>query len=553
VLRTLALMLTVLAMACSPATPASPAPTAAPAAQPSAPTQAPAPAPAATSVPTTAPVGGPGPTAVAAAPTSAPAKPPAAASGQVTFAYSQDFNTLDPALISTTNEFSLLKSVDPGLVARDAKGQYGPGLAASWQQIDDLTWEFKLRPGMTFQDGSPVDAQAIKFNIDRLSTPDIKGRAQFPTSVFLDHVDAVDALTVRIVTTKLAATMPLELYNLGMGSPKWFQDASAADIAKHPVGAGPFKFVEWQKDDHLTLEAWDGYWGQKPTIKTIVFRVIPEVSSRIAELETGGIDIADLLPPDQINRVQSIATADVRNVQTGSRAYLVYRSDTPPFTDTRVRQALNYAVNWDVIKKSLLNDAGSRLAGVVVAPNSSPDVRPYPYDADKAKQLLSDAGLPNGFSTSLTVPCGRYVRDKDIAQAIAADLAKVGVQADVQCVDSSAFIKKLFTDKDPYPLYYLALSSAFDAQSDLTNLSPTFPLNPSKWTNDQFLKLYDQLVSTRDAAQRTSLSAQLQQVVHDDPPYLFLWQQFHWYGVNKKLDWTPRPDEYVYFDEAALH
>jgi peptide/nickel transport system substrate-binding protein len=179
---------------------------------------------------------------------------PTAASGKVTFAYSQDFNNLDPALVTATNEFSSLKSVDPGLVARNAKGEYVPGLAESWKQVDDLTWEFKLRAGMTFQDSTPVDAAAIKFN-----------------------VDAVDNLTVRIVTTKLAATMPLELYNLGIGSPRWYQ---AADIAKHPVGAGPFKFVEWQKDDHLTLEAWDGYWGTKPTIKTIVFRIIPPGGAR---------------------------------------------------------------------------------------------------------------------------------------------------------------------------------------------------------------------------------------------------------------------------------
>jgi peptide/nickel transport system substrate-binding protein len=517
-----------------------------------APASSPTAAPGAAQPPTTVPAGGPGPTAAAPAAVAPPTAPAQAATGKVTFAYSQDFNTLDPALISATNEFSLMKSVDPGLVARTAKGEYVPGLAESWRQLDDLTWEFKLRPNMTFQDGTPVDAAAIKYNIDRLSSPDIKGRAQFPTSVFLDHVDAVDDLTVRIATTKLAATMPLELYNLGIGSPKWFQDASPADVARHPVGAGPLRFVEWQKDDHLTLEAWDGYWGPKPSIKTVVFRVIPEVSSRIAELETGGIDVADLIPPDQVDRVQSIATADVRSVQTGSRAYVVYRSDTPPFDDSRVRQALNYAVNWDVIKKSLLKDAGDRLAGIVVAPNNNPDVKPYPFDPDKARQLLADAGQAGGFSTSLTVPCGRYVRDKDIAQAVAADLSKVGVQADVQCVESSAFIKKIFTDKDPYPFYYLALSSAFDAQSDLTNLAPTFPLNPSKWTNADFQRLYDQLVSTRDAAQRQSLSYQLQQIVHDDPPYLFLWQQFHWYGVNKKLDWQPRPDEYVYFDQASL-
>lgn len=445
-----------------------------------------------------------------------------------------------------------MKVVDSGLIDRDDSGHYIPGLAESWNQVDDLTWDFHLRHGVNFQDGTPFNAQAVKANLDRLSSPEIGGRAQFPTSVSLDHVDVVDDYTVRIVTKKYAATMLVELYNLGLGSPTWFQNNSLDVVAKQPVGAGPYKFVEWVKDDHLTLQTWDGYWGPKPSIQTITYRIIPELSSRINELATGGVDIADLIPPDQVSRVQSLPNADVRSVQTGSRAYLAFRADTPPFDNTMVRQAMNYAVNWDEIKGSLLNGVGSRLAGIVVPPNNDPSLQPYTYDPAMAKQLLTQAGMPNGFNTTITVPCGRYVRDQDIAQAIAADYSAVGITADIQCVDSTVFIGRMFVQKDPYPLAYLALSSAFDVQSDLTNLSPAFPFNSSHWTNQQFLDLYNQLATTSNPSQRQSLSFQLQKIIHDDAPYVFLWQQYHWYGVNKKLNWSPRPDEYLYFQSASF-
>jgi ABC-type transport system substrate-binding protein len=217
-------------------------------------------------------------------------------------------------------------------------------------------------------------------------------------------------------------------------------------------------------------------------------------------------------------------------VQTGSRAYLAYRNDTAPFTDSRVRQALNYAVNWDVIKKSLLNDSGERLAGIVVAPNNSPDIKAYPYDVAKAKQLLADAGMPNGFSTTFTVPCGRYVRDKDISQAIAADLSKVGVQADVQCVESSAFIKKLFTDKDPYPLYYLALSSPSTRRRPDQSLADV-PAG-DKWTGKDFLKTHDQLVMTRAMRHSARPCQRSCSMIVRRSAVSVLWQQYHWYGVN---------------------
>jgi peptide/nickel transport system substrate-binding protein len=539
----------------SAAAPAQPAATSAPAASAASPS-----AVSASASPSASPATVASPAASAAAAASPVASAPQAPvptsaanpSGTLTFAYSADFQNLDPGFVQSTSDWSIMKVVDSGLIERDDTGHYIPGLAESWNQIDDLTWELHLRHGVNFQDGTPFNAQAVKYNLDRLTSPEVNGHAQLPTSVSLDHTDVVDDYTVRIYTKKYAATMLVELYNLGIGSPTWFQNNQLDTLSQHPVGAGPYKFVEWVKDDHLTLQTWDGYWGPKPSIQTITYRIIPELSSRIDELATGGVDIADLIPPDQVNRVQSQPNADVRSVQTGSRAYLAFRNDQPPFDNPMVRQALNYAVNWNEIKASLLNDMGTRLASIVVPPNNDTSLQPYTYDVAMAKQLLTQAGMPNGFTTTITVPCGRYVRDQDIAQAIAANYAEIGVTADVQCVDSSVFINKMFVQKDPYPLAYLALASAFDAQSDLTNLSPTFPLNPSKWTNQQFLDLYNQLIATSDPQLRQQQNFQLQKIVHDDAPYVFLWQQYHWYGVNKKLNWTPRPDEYLYFQFASF-
>src|SRR5437868_2122832 len=149
----------------------------------------------------------------AAPPAAAPVATAQGASGKITVA-TFDFNTMDPAFISATTEFGLMKSIDEGLVGRSPQGEWVPMLAESWRQIDDKTWEFKLRKGVKFHDGEPVNADAVKFNIDRLSTPDVLGHAQFPTSVGLDRVEVVDDSTVRIITKQYAATLLLELYNL---------------------------------------------------------------------------------------------------------------------------------------------------------------------------------------------------------------------------------------------------------------------------------------------------------------------------------------------------
>jgi peptide/nickel transport system substrate-binding protein len=543
----LAWLLTVvlLAGACAPA--AAPVPTTAPAIKP---TDAPKPAAAQPTTAPAAPAAKPTDPAKPAAATTVPA--PTAPSGKVTVAFPVDFGVLDPALLTLTTEYSVTKSVNEGLVNRNAKGEYVPWLAESWKQVDDVTWEFKLRQGVKFQDGEPFNADAVKYNIDRLSSDAIKGRAQFPTSTFLDRVEVVDPNTVRFISKKLAATMLLELYNLGLSSPKWLKEGSLADIAKKPIGTGAYRFVEWVKDDHLTLEAWDGYWGTKPAIKTVAFRVVPEVGTRMAELETGGVDIAVDIPPDQLARVDRMSTAEVKRVATGRRVFVGFRNDSAPFTDVRVRQAINYAVNWDAIKTSLLSNSGERLSSIVVPPNNNPDVKSYPYDPETAKQLLAQAGLADGFSTVLATPAGRYIRDKDISLAIAADLAKVGIKAEVQTIEWSVFSNRILVEKNPYPMYFLGLASGFDPQSDLTNLAPNFPFNQTRWNNEEWLKLYDQLVGTPDPNQRKQISYRMQEIIHDDPPYLFLWLQYAWYGSNKKLQWTPRPDDYIYFDDMVL-
>lgn len=461
-----------------------------------------------------------------------------------------DINTLDPEFVSQTQEWGILKHIDESLVFRDAKGQIQPWLAESWKQVDPLTWEFKLKQNVKFSDGEPFNADAVKYNLERTRDQSIKPRAQFPGAVNLDKVEVVDPYTVRIITKTPAPTMLTELFNLGIGSPKWFKEGQLGDIAKKPVGTGPYMLKEWVKDDHLTLVANPNYYGKPPEIKTITFRPIPELSTRISELQAGTIDLATDLSPDQIATVKGDANLSTLSLETGRRVFVGFNVTKKPFDDVRVRQAINYAINVDGISQALFGGGVKRMSSLVAPPNNDPSLQPYPYDPNKAKQLLADAGYANGFEAVLEHPTGRYIKDTEVVQAVAADLAKVGIKVKLVPMEWSAYSNKVMTQKNGDGMFLLGLSSAFTALTDIQNLSPSYPFNPTHWGTDQYNQLYDQLIKAPDDATRKAKSFELERYIVDQAPWAFLYRQPNYYAFKKGLQWEPRPDDYVYLYTA---
>ena len=238
------------------------------------------------------------------------------------------------------------------------------------------------------------------------------------------------SLTFRIVLNEPFPDLLPVLARSWILAPEYYSSNDADFVARNPVGSGPFRFVEWRRDQHIVLEANPNHFNGKPAVDRVVFRPISEVSTRIGELLTGGAHIITNIPPDQIRRVENGRGVHLAAVPGGAKCSSGIVSDGDgPLSDARVRRALNYAVDWDTINVALLMEYGERMGAFVPPASAYPEIGPYPYDPAKAKQLLAEAGYPNGFETVFHTPSGRYIRDREIAMAIADNLADIGVRA----------------------------------------------------------------------------------------------------------------------------
>jgi peptide/nickel transport system substrate-binding protein len=367
---------------------------------------------------------GPGaqPQAPAAGATAQPGAQATTPQGTITVAQGIDADTLDPQRTSTAAAWSVTLNVYDTLFTRDTEGKLQPGLALSYRSVDDRTWEVKLRPNVTFHNGEPMDAEAVKFSLERAINPDTK--SVFASTLgTIERVDVVDPLTVNVVTKAPDPILPSRL-SMQTGQvlpPKYAQEVSPEELGRRPVGAGPYKFVSWQRDEAITLEAVQGHW-REPKIARVVFKPIPEGASRVAAVQTGAVDIAAAIPPTDFAGIKNGARTTGVEVMS-NRAYLL-NLDTinfAPFQDKRVRQAMNYAINKEAIIANTLDRFGKPLASSVIpeAFGHNPELAPYAYDPDKARQLLAEAGYPNGFEVGFDTTLGRYPQDKEIAEVVA--------------------------------------------------------------------------------------------------------------------------------------
>jgi peptide/nickel transport system substrate-binding protein len=483
---------------------------------------------------------------VATAVTLSSAAAPSAPRGTLTVAQGIDADTLDPQVTSSSAVWSITLNVYDTLLTRDRSGKLQPGLAVSYRSINDTTWQVKLRPGVKFHNGEPVDANAVKFSLDRALDRAVK--SVFASSLdTIARIDVVDPLTVNIVTKSPDPILPSRL-SMQQGQilpPKYAADAGPEGLAKRPVGAGPYRFVQWRKDEAITLEAVPDHW-RKPKIAKVVFKPVPEGASRVAAVKTGAVDIAAAIPPVDFAGIQKSDRTTGIEV-TSNRAFLL-NLDTltfKPFQDRRVRQALNYAVDKDAIVKNTLNGYGRVLATSVIpeAFGFNPNIKPYPYDPAMARKLLADAGYPNGFEAGFDTTIGRYPQDKEIAEVVAGQLAKVGVKVDVQGFEWGAFYDGVRAKKRA-PIHDIGMSTElFDADN---TMSLHFRKGTiwSRWDNPEFDRLVTTARTTLSERARLAALWKADEIQHEEAPMIFLHQISYLYGVAKRVHgWEPTNTE----------
>jgi peptide/nickel transport system substrate-binding protein len=508
-----------------------------------------APAPAA---PTAAPPAAKPTTAPAAAPTTAPAapaaKPAPAATGEATLVLGVDAESLDPLV--TTNAFSrsMMKAIFDTLVVLDPQLAAQPALATSWETPNDTTWRFKLRQGVKFHDGSPFNATVAKYSLERFVDPNTKN----PEAAVLKPITAVkvvDDATLELTTDGPFAATLTALQNAFMMSPTAVQ-AAGDQVAKKPVGTGQYTFVEWVPGERLVMEANPDYWGTKAKIQRLTWKPVAEASTRIVALRTGQADLIANIPPQLMDQISG---PDMKLERVpGILIAIMFNFAMKPFDDLKVRQALNYAVNVDEIIQFVLGGAATRLASATKPGmlGHDPELKPYPYDPAKAKQLLAEAGFPNGFEATLDAPNGRYLNDKAVAEAIVGQLNKVGLNITLNMPDYPALVQKIVGHTSQFyligsvePATEIAFPRAFKNGGAFYQAYP----------NQEVADTIDRANRTLDRAQREQLFRQVNQQIQQDAPWLFLYAQQDTYGLRSRLQgFEVRPDPYIVVRDWSL-
>ncbi len=519
-------VLLLVAVSCAPVTPA---PSAPPAVQ-----------------PTAAPVAQP--TAAAPQPTTAPAAQ-TDPNGKIVAAQNVDVTSLDPNADTVVGSHNVIDNMFDFLIVRDRNGKFVPSLALSWQFIDPTNLKLTLRQGVKFHNGNLFTAADVKFTFDRIKTDKQLASKMSGNISSISQVVVNDDYTVTITTAKPDPILVERMTEVPIVNKATVEQMGLEAFAKNPVGTGPFKFVEWKKDQYVSMERYDAYWSGKAGIKTLIFRVIPEPATQVSELQTGGIDIAyQNIIVDQIPQIQQAGNR-VIGIPSARILYGVFDMSKKPFNDKRVRQAVSYAIDIDSILKNLLNGHAYAISQPVdpFSFGYDPSVKAYPYDPAKAKQLLADAGYPNGFET----PCETRVALKDPAQVVVDQLAKVGIKCNLVVDETTVHLKKV-TDKtiEPFFLWTWA-NSTFDADGVLYSMMHTGNLY-SMTSIPELDKLLDQAHTIVDQEQRLKLYQQALQLIHEEAPLLPMYQTESLYGVRPGINWQPRPDERVDFFTATV-
>ncbi|MEM7735618.1 MAG: ABC transporter substrate-binding protein [Deinococcota bacterium] len=474
-------------------------------------------------------------------------------SAPVVVMQSADANTLDPTMNRETSTFNILLNIYDGLLFKEADGSFSPGLAESWQRIDDLTWEFTLREGVTFHNGEALTAEAVAFTINRILDPETESPIARGFA-FIESIDVTGELNFTITTSSpqpLAESYFAELLTI---PPGYFEEVGAEAFAESPIGTGPFVVDSWQRDVAVQMTANPDYWRGLAGIDSLEFRPVPEALTRFSSLAAGEADLIVNVPA---SLVPSIESNDALKLDTIAGARVIFigmntLADSP-VQDPLVRQALNYAVDVEAIIAGVLGGLATPtttlLTDIDLGYNAALD--PYPYDPERARELLAEAGYGDGLSLRLETPNGRYVSDVQVAQAIAAQLEAVGVTVDFEVREYGAYVGDLFAGNAP-DLFLLGWGNAvFDADFILYPLTRTEGLL-SFYSNPDLDTFLDEGSTSVDADVRRQAYEGATVLLQEEAPFIYLYKQQDAYGISERLDWTPRADEFLWLYSASV-
>ena len=495
-----------------------------------------------------------------------PAAGHAAPEGKVVIAQGVDPSTLDTMNQAETPASVVAEHIYNKLIERDASLKVVPVLAAELPKLLAPTvWEIKLRKGVKFHNGEEFNAESVKFSLERVKTPALRGSSNFKP---IDHVEIVDAYTVKVHTSKPwpIFVVALNQSQAGMYPPKAFAGKDSAYISKNPIGTGPYKFVHWSKDEEIVVEANEGYFRGAPKIKTVVFKPIPDDAVRVAALQNGEVDVAVNIPPHLANIIANhpkLFLSTAPSVRTIQLMFYTHQFDGQnklvgpyqgPTADKRVRQALALALDVDEIIKGVLDGKAQRVATMLPSMHFGydPTLKPVKQDLAKSKKLLTEAGFPSGLEITLNGPQGRYVRDKEVLEAVAGQLNKVGIKATMHTYEFVNYLNNMVYVHKAGPVWLIGWGQGMmDAEGIYVPLFRSGNIF-SNYYNPDFDGMVDQAQTMMDEKQRLAQYHRINKLWIEDQAAVPLYQQIDLYGASKRLNWKARSDELIKAYDMSL-
>lgn len=452
--------------------------------------------------------------------------------------------TLDPANVYDADGWSVIHSIYDPLVQYDASGQLVPLLAESLTLTEPQTYEITLRQSVTFHNGEPFDARSVTASVAHFVDPNTASQVAENFKV-IERVEEVDPHRVRLHLSRPAPWLPAQMAAwLVMLSPAYLATAGV-DLAANAVGTGPYRLTAWERGSEIRLELNPTYAiaaKGTPLAARVTYRFVPEATTRVADLLGGAAGLIRNVPVDQVATVRESGAAVIEQPISGS-AWIRIPTDTPPFDDVRVRQALNHAVDVDAIIEALLGGAGARLANFFPEGGLGfdPALQPYRYDPDLARSLLAEAGQADGFETDLAYTT---TEREDLVSAVAGFFEAIGVRANLKPEETASF-NASWADTTAAPLRFSTWRPLFDPYS-LLSLIVSNQGFLSRYDNPNAQSLIDAAAEQTDPVERDATYRRLGTVLHDEPAAVYLWTLTSRSGVSPALAvWTPRPDDYL--------
>ena len=490
-----------------------------------------------------------------------------AAAAELTIGLSADVTSLDPHYLASQHNVAIGWNVFDALTRVDEQARIIPGIATSWRAVDATTWEFKLRKGIKFHDGTELTADDVAYSLVRplaiAGSPG--GFAVYVRRIVSKQI--IDPYTIRLKTATPYGAMPQDLNAIMIVSKKAALNATPADFdsGRAMVGSGPYKFVRWARGDRVELARFEGYWDKRPAWDKVTFRMMSNDPARTAALLTGDVDVIENVPTSDLVRLKG--NANLRLAQTVSWRTIFfhldqYRTQPPnvtgadgkplgknPFMDVRVRRAISKAIN----RKALVERAMENVAipaSNVVSPQifgHSAESKPEAFDPEGAKKLLAEAGYPQGFGITVSAPNDRYVNDDQVAQAVAQMLSRIGIRCSVEAMPFNVYLTKARDQQFSFAMLGWG-SYAGDLALRALLMTPNPDMGNGAWnwgryTNPKLDKLIEQALDTVDDTKREALAREAGALAAAEVAIIPLYHQIVTWAMKKSITYQARTDE----------